>query len=171
MRQILTKWAISLFCLFWLTYATAAELTGFRQIAQDTIIVINEGEFFDVDRLIAMQENLIQLGTAACLEHVRQHPEDLKMFQLVTENVQIMKSLSLNEIKEQWHAKRYLMEHGIEVDKLHENTLTGSLMDTVVHPVTAYIALTEYKTTRDKRLLTQVNLEMSEAINQLAYIE
>jgi hypothetical protein len=151
--------------------AHAEELENFKEIAQTTIDAINRGDIDNIDHLLAMQDQLIAIGTAVCADYAKRYPEDAEMLNLITSNAQQMKNMMLWEIKEQWHAKRYLLQQGIAVEKLQQNSRTGSLMDTVVHPATAYVALTQYKLTKDDQLLKQVDQELSEAIYQLAYIE
>lgn len=176
MRKEMLCQFIGLFLLLSLTAVNAEnrhnfDRYSFEKIAKHTINAIEKQNLHDIDQLIVMQEQLIELGVKGCAKYALHNPQDAKMLQLVMDKAEDMKYLSLKEIKQQWHAKRYLLKHGIEVEKLHKNSLTGSLMDTIVHPATAYIALKEFRRTGNEKLLQQVNLELSEAIFQLAYIE
>ncbi|WP_455203933.1 hypothetical protein [Kaarinaea lacus] len=175
MDKVIGNWLLGLCCISWLNItcvanATAGDLAEFRKIAEETIATIHHGKVDNVDQLIVMQERLIQIATQACKQHATRHPEDAEMFRLVTDNAEAMKNLSLAEMHELWHANRFLLQHGVNVEKMWENTVTGSLMDTVVHPATAYIALTQYKQTKNQALLQQVNQELSEAIYHISQI-
>jgi hypothetical protein len=149
----------------------AEDWQSFESMATATINAVKNGHLKDIDRLLVLQERLMELGIKACKKYALQHPEDADMFNLVVSNAESMKFLSLKEIKNQWHSKRFLLKHGVAVDKLHQNTLTGSLLDTVVHPATAYIALREYRHSKDANLLRQVDTELSEAVFQLTYLQ
>lgn len=160
--------------LFWnliIADAIAEDWNHFKKMANQTIKAVKKGHPKDVAQLIHMQERLMEIGIMACKIHAQAYPDDAKMLYLVVNNAENMKVMSLSEIKRQWHAKRFLLNHGIAVDKLHQNTTTGSLLDSVVHPATAYIALREYRRTGDASLLKQVDNELSEAVLQLSYLQ
>ncbi|KPJ89314.1 MAG: hypothetical protein AMJ53_15870 [Gammaproteobacteria bacterium SG8_11] len=164
------------FMMFFLGFAFnsnlyAADWHHFEEMATRTINAVKKGHPKDVDQLIVLQERLMEIGVKACENYALANPDDAEMFQLVVNNAENMKVLSLPEIKQQWHAKRFLLSHGIPVEKLQQNSTTGSLLDAVVHPATAYIALKEYRRTGDSALLEQVNLELSEAVLQLTYLQ
>jgi len=170
LAKILGVIALPVSLMVYATIANAEDWRYFETMAQTTINAVKKGDVKDVDRLLILQERLMEFGITACKNYARQHPEDAEMFDLVVNNAETMKFLSLKEIKNQWHAKRFLLTHGIAVEKLHQNSLTGSLLDTVVHPAIAYIALREYRHTKDANLLRQVDTELSEAIFQLTYL-
>lgn len=168
-------WGLGFGILFSLGLSTSHAETEdwhhFEKMANQTIKAVKRGHPKDVEQLIRLQEHLMEIGISACKNYARANPQDAQMFHLVVNNAENMKALSLNEMKQQWHAKRFLLSHGIAVDKLHQNSTTGSLVDSVVHPATAYIALREYRRTGDKALLQQVRLELSEAVIQLTYLQ
>ncbi len=153
-----------------LTHARADDWHHFETLANQTIKAVKNGHPDDIEQLIRLQEHLMDIGIKACKNYAQANPQDAKMFHLVVNSAEDMKFLSLNEMKEQWHAKQFLLSHGIAVDKLLQNSTTGSLLDTVVHPATAYIALREYRRTRDASLLMQVHHELTEAVLQLTYL-
>ena len=154
-----------------ITNLLAEDWHHFEKMATQTIKAVKKGHPKDIDQLIHLQERLMEIGVKACENYALANPDDAKMFQLVVTNAENMKVLSLPEIKYQWHAKRFLLKHGISADKLQQNSTTGSLLDSVVHPATAYVALIEYRRTGDAALLEQVNLELSEAVIQLTYLQ
>ncbi|MGD8592443.1 MAG: hypothetical protein PVF82_06390 [Gammaproteobacteria bacterium] len=162
---------LSFLSILYSTTSHAEDWQHFEKMATQTIKSVEKGHPRDIDQLISLQEQLMEIGIKACKNYAIANPQDAKMFQLVVSNAENMKILSLQEIKQQWHAKRFLLSHGIPADKLHQNSTTGSLLDAVVHPATAYIALREYRRTRDAALLEQVNLELTEAVLQLTYLQ
>jgi hypothetical protein len=151
--------------------AKAEDWQPFEKMAMTTIDAVKNGNVKDIDGLLLLQERLMDFGVRACKNYARLHPEDAGLFELVINNAENMKFLSLKEIKTQWHAKHFLLSHGIAVNKLHQNSLTGSLLDTIVRPATAYIALREYRHTKNARLLRLVDTELSEAVFQLTYLQ
>ncbi len=170
-NNIVNFLGLALLSILYSTNTYAEDWQHFENMATQTIKAVKKGHPKDIDQLINLQEQLMEIGLKACKNYAIANPEDAKMFQLVVSNAETMKFLSLQEIKQQWHAKRFLLSHGIPVDKLQQNSTTGSLLDAVVHPATAYIALREYRRTRNVELLEQVNLEMSEAVLQLTYLQ
>jgi len=150
---------------------TAADLDNFTKIAKSTMDTVSSGNVGDVDKLISMQEKLISIGQQAIKEHIAKNPDSAKMLTLVSENASSMKKMSLSEIEKQWHEKGFLKSKGITGALLEEKSVTGSLMDTVVHPATAIIALNEYKKTKDKKLLQQVHDELEEVIHHVEQIK
>lgn len=169
-RRIGLVVTLNLIVISWTTTAFAEDWRQFQSMATQTINAIKNGKPEDIDKLIVLQERLMEIGIQACKRYAINNPPDAKLFTLVVDNAENMKLLSLKEIKLQWHAKRYLLSQGIAVDKLQQNSPTGSLLDTVIHPATAYIALREYRHTKNIKLLEQVNLELSEAIVKLTYL-
>lgn len=151
--------------------ASAADLDSYTKIAKTTMNQVTNGSVGDIDKLIAMQEQLISIGQSAIKEYAAKNPSAAKMLNLVNENANKMKTMSMAEIEEQWHEKGYLKSKGISGPLLEEKSVTGSLMDTVVHPATAIIALNEYKKTKDKKLLQQVHDELEEVVHHVERIK
>ena len=153
--------------------AVAADFDKFKTLAQETMSKVSNGSVSDgdIDKLIKMQEEMIAIGKKACDQYAAKNPDSAKMLKLVSANADKMSSLSLGEIEEQWHEKGVLKNNGIDTAQLEEKSVTGSLMDTVVHPATAIIALKEYKTSKDKALLQQVNDELEEVLHHVDNIK
>ena len=151
--------------------AQAADLDSFTKIAKTTMNTVSSGNVGDIDKLIAMQEQLISIGKQAIKEHVSKDPNSAKMLNLVSDNADKMKQMTLPEIEAQWHEKAFLKKNGINAALMEEKSITGSLMDTVVHPATAIIALNEYKKTKNKKLLQQVHDELEEVIHHVERIK
>ncbi len=170
-RQIVNGLLTASVLLGLVTIANAGEFDKFKELAQETIKQVNGGKVSDVDKLIKMQEEMIAIGTAACQEYAAKRPDDAKMLNLVATNAAHMKGMTLTEIEAQWHEKAFLKNEGIAAAQLEEKSITGSLMDTVVHPATTFIALNEYKKTQNKQLLTQVNNELDEVLHHIEHIK
>ena len=151
----------------------AADMGKFVQIAHKTMDTVKSGSISnnDADALIKMQEELISIGKQAIKEYSTKHPKTAKMLDLVYDKADTMASLTLPEIEEQWHEKGYLKSKGIRTDALEEKSVTGSLMDTIVHPATAIIALRDYKKSKDAKLLQQVNDELEEVVHHVELIK
>jgi hypothetical protein len=149
----------------------AADLAKFTTIAKSTMSEVSNGSVKDIDKLIKMQEELITIGQQAIKEYVAKHPDSGKMLNLVSSNADKMKGMSLSEIEKEWHEKGFLKSQGISTAQLEEKSVTGSLMDTIVHPATAIIALNNYKSTKDKALLTQVHDELEEVVHHVELIK
>jgi hypothetical protein len=153
--------------------AVAADFDKFKTLAQQTMTKVSAGSVSDsdIDELIKMQKEMIEIGKKACDQYAASNPDSAKMLKIVSSNADKMPKLTLSEIEEQWHEKGVLKSSGIEAAQLEEKSVTGSLMDTVVHPATAIIALKEYKTSKDKALLQQVNDELEEVLHHVDKIK
>lgn len=159
-----------LFSLGFLTTVSAADLTEYRRLAEDTIKQAQNGHIRDIDQLIAQQEILMQIGVAACDDYAKKHPKSKSILDLVTSNADTMKQLTLSEIEEKWHHGGELTKNGYEVKEDHFGQV-GNLIDAVIHPATTYIALNKYKNDGDKAHLDQVIAELSEVLVHLQYLE
>ena len=152
-------------------YAMDMDVTGYKKIARETIKEALSGSISDIDGLIAKQEKLMKMGIEGCREHAKEHPKDAKIMDLVIKNAEKMKAMTLDEIEEAWHEGGVLNENGIDVDSMDHMSTVLSHLDLVVHPATTYIALKEYKKTRDADLLDQVKDELAEVLKHLKHLD
>lgn len=159
------KWTMLIAFSFGLnSIAFATDFSEFKKIANETIKQAKSGNIKDIDKLIAMQGKLINLGKAATRNYGATNPKAAKMMKLVVAQADKMKTLSLSQIEAQWHEKAFLKGKGIPDALLAEQSKTGNYIDTVIHPATTYILLSHFKTTKDKNLLTQVIGELEEVL-------
>lgn len=170
MKKITTG-LVSLFLFCGGSNVMAADLVAFTKIAKSTMDEVHGGSVKDVDKLISMQEELIVIGQAAIKEYVAKNPASGEMLNLVSQNASTMKKMSLAEIEKEWHEKGFLKGKGVSAALLEEKSVTGSLMDTIVHPATAIICLNEYKKTKNKELLQQVHDELEEVVHHVENIK
>ena len=174
MGNIAVKLGIFAVVVFsFVTSAQAADMAKSKELAHQTMDKVKSTSLTgsDIDVLISMQQELIDIGKQAMKEYSASHPKTAKMLDMVYEKADSMPNLTLKEIEEQWHEKGYLKSKGIRTDALEETSVTGSLMDTVVHPATAIIALRDYKKTKDKALLQQVSDELEEVVHHVDLIK
>lgn len=173
MKRITLLLGMGMFYVLCCSAAYAADFDKFKDIAHTTMSKVTSGDVKDADieKLIKMQEELITIGKSAMQEYSKLHPDTSKMMGLIINKADSMASLSLPEIEAQWHEKGYLKSQGVSEAQLEEKSVTGSLMDTVVHPATAIIALREYKKSKDKNLLQQVNDELEEVVHHVERIK
>jgi len=168
MRKFLSKYVVAIVVSFGFTsIALAADFSEFKKIANETIKQAKSGDIKNIDQLIAMQSKLLSIGKAASKDYGATNPKAAKMMNLVVAQADSMKTMSLSQIEAQWHEKAYLKGKGIPADLLAEKSKTGSYMDSVVHPATTFILLSEYKTSKDKKLLKQVVGELEEVLHHV----
>ncbi|MDH5328223.1 MAG: hypothetical protein OEZ68_09055 [Gammaproteobacteria bacterium] len=148
----------------------ASELSNFRSITSSAITTLRSDKPIDIDRLIRMQEQLMQLGIQACSDYALTHPQDAHIIKLVIDSTNTMRNLTLAQIDSQWHTRQALLDRNIEPEKIEHFSLIGDLMNTIIHPATAYIALVKYKKTRDKQLLQRAEQELSDLLQHLDHI-
>ena len=145
--------------------AMAMDLAGFKKLANDTIKQMDMGVVGDIDALIAAQEQMIVIGMEGGVEYLRNNPKiNGKPLQVTILSAEKMKNMTLAEIETKWHEGEYLAARGIDKDKIDHFGPLMSLMDTVIHPATSYIALKEYKKTGNAELLQRVKAELVEVV-------
>ncbi len=142
----------------------AHDLSEFKKLANVTIEQAKSGQIKNIDELIKIQGQLLNLGKAASKDYGATNPKAAKMMKLIVAQADQMKSLSLSQIEAQWHEKAYLKGKGIPDALLADKSKTGIYLDAVINPATTFILLSEYKSTRDNKLLKQVVGELEEVL-------
>lgn len=140
--------------------------------AEKTIKKVKRGKVRekDIDKLIAMQNKMIRLAIEGALAHAESQPQDRKMMHLTVLNSERMKRLSLQDIEKLWHAGDYMRSHGIDINNLSHISDAMNYYDAIVHPVTAIIALEQYRQDGDAEHLTQVQDELTEVVMHVEQI-
>ena len=149
--------------------AFAIDLDRYEKIARQTIEQIDSGTV-NVDRMMADQEELVKLGVAACREYAAAEPIKAKMMNIIADNSDEMKSLTLEEIEKKWHEGGVLQENGIDTSAFDHFDKSMCYAEMVIHPATVCICLNEYKKTGDKTHLDQAKAELSEVIKHVKYV-
>jgi hypothetical protein len=149
--------------------AIAFEEEQYRAVVAETIGMIDSGEI-DVSHLVSLQEQLIQFGVEGAAEHAASNPAIAPIMEHVIANAADMPQLSLDQIEVDWHDGGSLAAVGIDIGRLDHFGKAVGLIDSVVHPATAIIALREYEATQDQMFLLQVKDELAEVIEHLAHI-
>jgi len=151
--------------------ALAMDVVGYKKIANATIKEALSGSVADIDKLIADQKKLVKIGVQGCRDYAKKDPKHAKLMNLVADNADKMMAMDLDEIEEAWHEGGVPTNSGIDFEAIDHFSPALSHMDTVVHPATSYIALVEYKKTKDGDLLEQVKDELSEVLEHLGHIK
>jgi hypothetical protein len=170
MKRMTGVFATLLVVMLAVPSAHAFNSARYKELATETARKILSGNV-DVDALIKVQNELIKMGVDGCREHAKMMPKDAKMMQLVVDNADKMKHLTLDEIDDEWHDGEFLRKNGIDFDSMDHMGPSATIMFTVVHPATAYIALTEYKKTGDREYLMKAKDEMSEVLEHIDFIK
>lgn len=150
--------------------AVAFDKADYKQTVGETIMAIQSGDV-DVDTLIAKQMHLMDLGVGALRDYATAHPDSAKLLNFVADQAPSMPDMSLDQIEAQWHEGGALDTIGIKLHDLDHFGEEVSLMDTVVHPATAVIALRRFKTDGNEDHLDQVIDELSEVVEHLGHLE
>ncbi len=162
--------AVFLFNFSPLTFALDDKM--FHKLADYTIRQVDMGIIGDIDALLAIQEQLINIGREGGAEYLKsgkeKNPEALR---LVLENAEKMKNLSLDEIETLWHEGNFLKSKGIDIHEIEHFGVMNNLMDAVIHPATSYILIKEYKKTGNSDLLQQVKAELIEVLEHIRHID
>jgi hypothetical protein len=151
--------------------AEADHMKEYESLAKKTVQAILGGSVRNVDKLIANQEKLMEIGLEECEEHKEEGGSDVKVMDLIIKHAPRMKTSTLEELEENWHDGAVLTANGIDFDALDPLAPTSILMHMVVHPASAYVALKEYKSSKDKDMLDVVKDELSEVLKHLEHVE
>jgi len=151
--------------------AYALDVASYRKMAQDTIRQVRMGIAGDINALVRVQERLMDMGIEAGVAHLKQGGTEIRALQLVIVNAENMKELDLDEIESLWHQGNFLKKKGIDIDKLDRSGEMVSLMEAIIHPATAFIALNEYKMTGNAELLARIQAELIEVIEHVGHIK
>jgi len=152
------------------TSAQAMDTVLYTKMVNDTVHEVRGGFVPNVKRYIKMQKQLVQLGVAGSKEYIMQHPEHADILGLVVDNADNMMKMTLDEIEDQWHQGKFLKSHGHDVTQMDHFGELFSLMDSIIHPATAYIALKEYKRTSNTAYLDRTAAELIEVVEHIAQI-
>ena len=152
-------------------FAESDHIEKYEALAKSTVKAILTGSTGNIDKLMADQETIMKIALEECKEHKAHTPKDAKLMDLVIKNASRMKTSSLDKLEEDWHDGGILTANGIDFDALDPMAPATLLMHMVVHPASAYVALKEYKSTKDKDLLEQAKDELSEVLKHMEHIE
>ncbi len=164
--------SIALFVpMFAASQAFAMDVDTYLSVAEQTVKKVKKGKVKDVDTLIAQQEELIRLGIEGALKFAEESPENRKMMHLLVLNSERMKTMSLEDIEKAWHGGEYMKSHGIDINEMAHTDAAMNFYDAIVHPATALIALSEYKSKKDPELLSQVENELTEVMMHVEHLK
>lgn len=160
------------------TYAFAEtkhkfDIKTYDKIAKKTIGSVVSGNI-DVDKMLSDMKKLVDFGISGCEEYMGEPetpPEEVKIMKITSENAKRMSSLTLDEIKAQWHKGGVLKANGIDINKFNHFSVVMCYYDAVVHPAIAIICLKEYRKTENEELLDQLEYELAEVRQHLKYLE
>lgn len=150
--------------------ASAMDAVLFTKLANQTIEEVRGGFVTDINRLIAMQKQMLELGVEGGKRYIQRHPEHRDVLSTVIDNADSMLMMSLEQIEEQWHQGKFMRSQGFDLDKLDHFGELFSLMDAMIHPATSYIALKEYKRTRNANFLSRASAELVEVVEHVEHI-
>ena len=148
----------------------AMDTEGYIKIANQTIQEANGGFISNINKLIAMQETLVDMGVAGSKEYIKTHPEHADVLGEVVANAEKMKRMTLEEIEDQWHMGKHMTAKGYDLEKYDHFGALFSLMDSIIHPATSYISLKEYKRTRNTEFLARASGELIEVVEHVKHI-
>lgn len=145
----------------------AMDIDTYVEVAKQAANTAKKGKAKDVDKLLAQQEELIRLGVEGALKYAEENPARRKMMHLLVLNSERMKHLSLDAMETAWHNGDYLRRNGIEIGNLAHTDAAMSYYYAIIHPAAAFIALTEYKNSKDPELLHKAEDELNEVVMQV----
>ena len=152
-------------------FAEVMDVEKYKMIATEVIRESMKGASANTEKMISQNEQLIEMGIAGSRTFAASNAKHSKLLTLTADNAAAMKAMSLDEIEEQWHEFGYLAKHGIDAESIEHFGPAISLMDTIVHPATAIIAIHSYQKESDSEYLDQVKAELSEVLEHIKHIQ
>lgn len=152
------------------TTASAIDKQQYKKIVAETVSAIESGSV-DVDAMIANQERLVQLGVEGAREYGAMHGSSAALMNFVADRAPAMMAMTLDEIEAQWHEGAALNEIGLDFRAIDHFGPEIGLMDSIVHPATALIALNAYRDDGSESHLDQVVDELFEVVEHLEHID
>lgn len=121
----------------------------------------------DVDPVIATLKGAIEKGKAVIATVAAQDSTNRKVLEFVAANVDKIYGETLESIETNWHKGGAIKAAGMGAvyEKVAEHSPASVAINTVVHPVTAILALQAYKKDQKRDHLNQVVTELKELID------
>ena len=148
------------------TGAQAFDVATYRELVAETVYSIESGDA-DIAHLIAVQDQLIEIAVQGMHEFITAQPEHARLMNFVVAEIPAMRRMTLDELETAWHEGEALSAIGMSYDSMDPYGQVYGLIDTVVDPVTAWIALTQYQNDPDDDLLDIAADELSEVVEHL----
>ena len=168
MKMIAQGLSVAVACsVFAVCPAYAMDVDNYIDVARQAASAVKKGKIKDIDKVIAQQEELIRLAVEGALKYAEENPARRKMMHLLVLNSERMKHLTLDAIETAWHNGDYLRRNGIDIGNLTHTDAAMSYYHAVIHPAAVFIALTEYKNSKDPELLRKAEDELKEVVVQV----
>lgn len=149
----------------------AADKAAYKATLQEVIKEAASGKVADVDAAVAKLNKVVETGAGWCKTHAAKDAKNQKALEFVAASVDKMKAETLESIEANWHQGKAMKDAGAgDYATIDQTSAAASLLDTVIHPVTAIIALNEYKKDQKKDHLDQVVSELEELVGHLDHI-
>jgi hypothetical protein len=127
------------------------------------------GNIPSVDATIDTLKGAVEKGKAIIAAVAAQDPANRKVLEFVAASVDKMYGETLQSIEDNWHRGDavHLAGLGETYDKIAKDSPAIVAIDSVVHPVTAILALQAYKKDQKTKHLNQVAAELKELLEAM----
>jgi len=146
---------------------SAADYSDYVTLAETSSARMDQTHAGNIDAAIQEQTRLLALGRANAEAFGRDFPEYAEMMAFVSESGPKMTTMTLEAIEAAWHEGSALEDAGFLNTTIDHFGVLNSIVDMVVHPATAIIALRQYKASGDQAFLEQVKDEMAEVVEHI----
>lgn len=150
--------------------AILKNVAEYKDITTNVIQSIVTEDTENLDALISKLEKATNLGLDLAKEVSKEEPEGEKLLGFLTDNVDKIKKESLDTIETNWHQGGEYKKADISFDNFAQDSKIMSANDSVLHPITAIIALQQYKKDPDSSYLEQAQAELEEVLEHITHI-
>jgi len=147
-----------------------ADKTAIVSSLEGIIKQAETGSIKDVDPVIAALKGVVEKGKAVVAAVAARDAANRKLLEFVGASVDKMYGEDLESIETNWHkgGAAKTAGPGADFEKVDERSPASAAMTSVIHPVTAILALQAYKKEPQKAHLDQVAKELKEQIERMA---
>lgn len=169
-HKITSTAIVSATLFFSATTAEAADKAKYETLSKEVIQALVTEDTSNIDGLIAKLDEATQIGVEMAKEVSATDEKGKQLLDLLIANIDKVRSANLEAIEHDWHHGGAFKAAGIDHDSFdHYGPVIGA-KDAVVHPLTALVALKQFKEDGDTEHLEQAQAELEEILGQLKYI-
>jgi hypothetical protein len=111
---------------------------------------------------------MVNEGVWLCKEYAKVHPKGEKFLKTVTDNIEVLRKASFDELQTQWHDLGYFEKKDVGLDlKAEDNEHFTDPIHTVIHPLMVLKAAEAYTANKKEEDLKAFKEEMEEGVEQM----
>lgn len=148
----------------------SAQIAEYKNVTNSVIEAIVTENVADMTGLINKLNKATEIGINFAKETAVKEPSGARLLGFLVDNVENIRKNSLEDIETNWHHGGEYTKAGINFDNFAQTSHVMSANDSVLHPITAILALNEYQKTQDPTYLEQAQSELEEVMEHINHV-